>query len=69
MNYERQEYIQYIPTENVDNEEVEEMGCSFGFSQEYNEVEDNTPVTEIKKGTNRYNNAFTILIPLFKEFF
>ena len=38
MNYERQQYIQCIPTENFDNEEVEEMENSLVFSQEHKEV-------------------------------
>ena len=62
MNYERPQYIQCITTENVNTEELEEMECSFGFSQDNNEVEDNILVKEIKKEL-----IFTMTLSHFKS--
>ena len=41
INYESNEYNEFLSTENVHDEELEEIECSYGFSPEHDEVEDN----------------------------
>ena len=41
INYESNEYNEFLSTENVHDEELDEIECSYGFSPEHDEVEDN----------------------------